>query len=114
MLDRFFNSEYMRIYFSVALALILGWPYAKDILTRETTKMVDGLKGENSKWDASEIWEHHALRVARGSFIIFVFMVIMKTVADINYSWELYVLSFMGTAGSNGLAAFLIYNKNKS
>lgn len=75
--------------------------------------MIRGMKGENGTWDMSEIWEYHSLRVAKASFAVFVFMVIMKTISGIEYSWELYALSFFGTLGSNGLAAFLIYIKKK-
>jgi len=41
------------------------------------------------------------------------FMVLMKTLFQVDYPWELYVLVFSGTLGSNGIGAFLIYIKSK-
>ena len=51
--------------------------------------------------------------MAIGSFLVLVYMIINKTHNGVEYTWEEYSLMFLGTAGSNGVAAWIIYVKQK-
>ena len=112
MIAKFLN-EYFKIFLSFLFFGVIAYPFIKEMWSREHRKMLEDMKGENNKWDWSEIWEYTSLRFARGFFFAIMFMITMKTFFNIDYPWELYILVFTGTLGSNGVGAFLIYLKHK-
>ena len=107
------STEYLKIFFACVFISIITLPFLRELWSKEQQEMIRGMKGENAKWDWSEIWEYNSLRFAKGFFATIIFMVLMKTLFTIDYPWELYVLTFIGTLGSNGIGAFLIYVKSK-
>ena len=113
-MDKFLKSEYLKIFFAALFFIIISYPFISEMWSKEHKKMVSDMKGDNGKWDWSEIWEHYSLRFARGFFICIIFMILMKSLFDVNYPWELYMIVFAGTLGSNGVGAFLIYIKSKN
>lgn len=113
-MENIFKSiEYLKIFFALMFLTIVTLPFIKEMWSKEYRQMLDDMKGDNSRWDWSEIWEYNSLRFAKGFFSSIIFMILMKTLFGIEYSWELYLLVFIGTLGSNGLGAFLIYIKSK-
>lgn len=107
------SAQYVKIFFALLFLVVVTLPFVREMWSREYRQMLNDMKGENSRWEWSEIWEYNSLRFAKGFFSAIIFMILMKTLFDIEYSWELYVLVFLGTLGSNGLGAFLIYIKAK-
>jgi len=107
-------NNIIKLFFSLLFFSLIAYPYVKEVWSKEYRKMIDDMKGENGKWDWNEIWEHNSLRSARGFNIAIMFMILMQTISDASYPWELYVLVFTGTMGSNGVGAFLLYLKSKN
>ena len=107
------SAEYLKIFFALMFLSIVTLPFIREFWSKEYRQMLSDMKGENLKWDWSEIWEYTSLRFAKGFFSAIIFMILMKTLFAIDYSWELYLLVFSGTLGSNGIGAFLIYIKSK-
>lgn len=112
MIAKYFQ-EYIKLFISILFFSVIAWPFVKEIWSAEHRKMLADMKGDNNRWDWSEIWEYTSLRFARGFFFAIMFMILMKTFFNTEYPWELYILVFTGTLGSNGVGAFLIYIKSK-
>lgn len=111
MIQKFFTNEYLKLFFAMLFFTVVSAPFIKELWSSEYKAMVKDMKGDNGKWDWSEIWEHYSLRFSKGFFAAIMFMILMKTIFNIEYHWELYLLVFTGTLGSNGVGAFLIYLK---
>jgi hypothetical protein len=111
---KYFTADYIKLFFSLLFFTLIAYPFVSELWNKEYKKMVQDMKGENGRWDWSEIWEHYSLRFARGFFIAIMFMILMQTIFATAYPWELYILVFTGTLGSNGVGAFLIYLKSKA
>jgi hypothetical protein len=107
------STEYLKIFFACMFIGIITLPFMRELWSKEQREMIKGMKGSDGQWQWSEIWEYNSLRFAKGFFATIIFMVLMKTLFTIEYPWELYVLTFLGTLGSNGIGAFLIYIKSK-
>lgn len=112
-MDKYLNSEYFKIFFSLLFFGLIVYPFISDSWSKIGKQITHDMKGENNKWDWNEIWERYSLRSAKVFLICIVFMILMKTLYNTDYSWELYLLVFAGTLGSNGVGAFLIYMKTK-
>jgi hypothetical protein len=108
------NTDYLRVFITLLFFSVIAWPFLREVWSKEHRKMLQDMKGENNKWDWSEIWEYTSLRFARGFFFAIMFMILMLSFYNIQYPWELYVIVFCGTLGSNGIGAFLIYIKSKN
>jgi hypothetical protein len=118
-MDRVFNllesREFYKIFLSLCVFTILIFPLFFAVLRgRSRAWFRVGVEGENNKPDLNEVWEVIYMYVAVGSWLMFVFMILMKTLFAVHYNWEEYSLMFLGTAGSNGVSAWLIYLKSKN
>lgn len=106
--------EFWKLFISAILATILVFPILYMLLNKTARIWLKvGIEGENNRLDLNEIWEMIYMYMSIGCYLLFVFMIVNKTVFGIAYTWEEYTLSFLGTAGSNGVSAWIIYVKNK-
>lgn len=113
--ERFLNQEYYKIFLTFILFTILIVPMVWMILSGKSRAWLkSGIEGENQKLDLNEIWEIIYMWMSIGSFIVLVYMIVNYTHNGVMYSWEQYSLMFFGTAGSNGIAAWIIYLKQKN
>ncbi|HOY49470.1 MAG TPA: hypothetical protein PLJ60_18295 [Chryseolinea sp.] len=105
---------YLKIFITLFVMVIIVIPLLSSIFSKRIRNWLRaGIEGENSKLDLNEVWEVAYLYMALGSYLMLIYMIVIKTLYQVQYSWEEYMLMFFGTAGSNGVAAFIIYIKQK-
>lgn len=109
------KNEYLKIFLSVFLLSILVFPLLTIAIRRSARGWIkQGIEGDNEKPDLHEVWETIYMYMSIGSFLTLVYMIVNKTHFEVVYTWEEYLLIFLGTAGSNGVAALMIYMKQKN
>lgn len=107
--------EWYKIFLTLCLLTVLVIPIITMILIpRSRAWLKGGIEGANQRLDLNEIWEMIYMFMAIGSFLVLVYMIVNKTHGGVMYSWQEYSLMFLGTAGSNGVAAWIIYLKQKN
>lgn len=107
------NKELLRIYFSL---LIFSFPltlFLRFFFSKQTTKMLKDMTGENGRWDWSEIWQSASLFMALGSWFVMITMIFLVAAFSAEFPIEAWIVVAVSTAGSNGVEALIIYVKGK-
>lgn len=108
------SKSFIRILMAFVLLTWTSWPFIENYLSGEHRKIIDGLKGEDKKWQSVEVWDYHSLRFAKGFFVAFMSLIASRwVISDFAPPW-LYIICFAGTLGSNGVGAVLSYLKIKN
>lgn len=103
----------LRIWFSL---LVFTFPLIfliRFLFSKTTKKMLEGMTGDNQRWDWSEIWEAASLFMALGSWGAMLTMLYLISAFESKYPVEAWVAVMVSTAGSNGVQALIIYMKGK-
>lgn len=85
------------------------------MLLRKTSRLwiKAGVEGDNGRLDLTEVWEMLYMFLAIGSFFLLAYMIINKTLYNVDYSTEEYLFVFTGTLGSNTASVVITYLKQK-
>ena len=51
------STEYLKIFFALLFIGIITLPFLRELWSKEQREMIKGMKGDNQRWDWSEIWE---------------------------------------------------------
>lgn len=106
------DVEFWKIFLKILFIVIIALPWLQDLFSKEARQMKKDMMGADGKWNWREIWEHHSLRCAKGSYFALMFMLVMTSLGQ-EFSVWLWLLFAGGVAGSTSYAAYLINIKEK-